>query len=719
MRHTSYTLKSKVIPAILFITAILASTPAYAYISVERRAELSDSLRGALRNAHTAADSMPILYNLYDLQVGVAASRDYAEQMYQTACAAHNDNARMEALRMLAQVNLPGKNNDSLRSLQRHRAELLPASALQRETLTFIKLVSLQNRTNTMKDEDRLRLLHNTLLEFDHDEKADIYRRIEMLFSICIFIHNRANSPLLLDYLKKLKGLIDQLPDEPGALKSLYYNLAGRANTAAGHHADAVNSDKEYLTFVHKLQERYNKKGRHLREYTVYYYTIYQRLLGNYKALTPTEIDSVYSTLKELAANEPMVADDMKRIGVAQAYYAMAKGDYARAVPLLQYSLSVVNSPSREINLLRMLITAASATNNNTALLEAYKRYTPIIERQNIVIDADRIIEHEILHDINYLHANNEQLEALNTSMRADSNKRAIIGGSIVLVLMAVCSILLFVAYRRRKHIADNLAKANAALKSESANLKKTQTELIEARDEARQAERENVDFITTVSHEIADPVEAIVGYSQLIVDNIDDKRRSTLDHFVKIIETNAQMIRTLVNDVMDTAELENNVAIVRTRHVAMKQLAVIAVDSHSQNLSSDVAIRIEALPDCDPDAGIDTDPMRVEQILGNLISNSVKFTEKGSITIQYGILPDGHPVFIVTDTGPGIPADKQEVIFDRFVKLSPSYPGVGLGLHICRLVADLIGATVDIDSGYEDGTRMILTLRRHTSTTA
>lgn len=295
--------------------------------------------------------------------------------------------------------------------------------------------------------------------------------------------------------------------------------------------------------------------------------------------------------------------------------------------------------------------------------------------------------------------------------MRDGQHRTMLISGIVLLVILGVAMIMLSVAYRRRKRIADNLSATNAALKAESANLKKAQAELIEARDEARRAERENNEFITNVSHEIADPVEAMVGYSQLIVDSIDDKRRGTLDGFVKIIETNAQMIRTLVNDILDTAELENREVTVRNKRLEMRQLAGVAVDSHSSNLSPDIKLSYEPLPGTPADVTIDTDPSRVEQILGNLVSNALKFTEKGFVTVKYGILPDSRPVFIVEDSGPGIPPEKRPIIFDRFVKLNSTMPGVGLGLYICKMVAELIGATVELDDDYEDGTRMVLTL--------
>lgn len=106
------------------------------------------------------------------------------------------------------------------------------------------------------------------------------------------------------------------------------------------------------------------------------------------------------------------------------------------------------------------------------------------------------------------------------------------------------------------------------------------------------------------------------------------------------------------------------------------------------------------------------TDRIRVEQVLTNYLINAVKFTEQGSIVLSYRINTNkSEVVFSVTDTGIGIPSDKQEVIFDRFVKLNQFSTGTGLGLHICRLIADLLKGDVKVDSTYTTGARLLFIL--------
>ena len=168
----------------------------------------------------------------------------------------------------------------------------------------------------------------------------------------------------------------------------------------------------------------------------------------------------------------------------------------------------------------------------------------------------------------------------------------------------------------------------------------------------------------------------------------------------------------TLVNDVNDAVELENAKVVLKNRMVSMSELAEMAADSMRNRLAPDVTMKVSPIEGCDPDLTVNTDPARAAQVLINLVSNAVKFTDHGHIDIMYGQREgSGRPYFIVQDTGPGIPADKQETIFARYEKLSPSSQGIGLGLYISRQVARMLGAEVIVDPRYTEGTRMLFIL--------
>ena len=103
------------------------------------------------------------------------------------------------------------------------------------------------------------------------------------------------------------------------------------------------------------------------------------------------------------------------------------------------------------------------------------------------------------------------------------------------------------------------------------------------------------------------------------------------------------------------------------------------------------------------------TDATRLEQVLINFLTNAAKFTDKGEIVVSYSVDNDNRQViFSVTDTGSGIPADKAEIIFERFEKLDSFAQGTGLGLHICRLIANMLKGKVMVDTSYTKGARFL-----------
>jgi signal transduction histidine kinase len=289
--------------------------------------------------------------------------------------------------------------------------------------------------------------------------------------------------------------------------------------------------------------------------------------------------------------------------------------------------------------------------------------------------------------------------------------------GSFVLIGLALILLLLFFAYRRSMRLTHNIADANQMLTTERDNLRRIQKELISARDKAKSAEQHKTDFINTISHEVSEPVNAIVGYSQLIVDSVDDKRRASLERFIQIIQLNAQLLTTLVNDVLDVSELENSRIVIKLKNISLKEMCEFSADSVRARLLPGVELNVAPLHPDQQACNIDTDALRAEQVLVNLLSNAVKFTDKGHINVLYGIDKDSQTAkMIVEDTGPGIPKGKERKIFDRFYKGSQVSQGIGLGLPICRLVSRLLGGTVELDTNYTDGARFVFTLPLHKS---
>lgn len=698
---------------LLAVVLTLIALPAAASLSQSEKGELRDQFNSRLKTAQSTADSLSILYNLFDLEATAPGRLVPLNRIYDLASRTHNYAVMLDALRNMAtntHRSLP--ECDSMMQLYSRRSTMVPVSPEQRETQVFIELNRLQKQLMNMTEKERLAMLKSKLLEFNSDDKVDVYRRIEVLFTLCLFLQDRSNSQMLLDYLSELGRILKTLPAQPGSLHTQYYVMAAMACTEGGYPDKAVEMDRDLLNIVRILEQRYHSQGRKYRSYETNYYTIYERMLGNYEVLGEKEVDTIYSRLQALAEAEPVIAQSIKAHGVAEAYYLMAKKQYAKALPLLQKSISNPTVNYRRYRLLRMLIEAAQSTGNGPALLDAYIEYVPMLEHRASVTDAYRVMEYEILYNLNSLKADNASLQAESLKSRETTHQRTLAWALTALLgLLAVLAVGA-IAYRRLKKMTLRLSDSNQALMAERDALQKMQQQLIDARDSAQLAEQKKGDVITTLCHEIADPVEAIVGYSQLIVDSADSKRRASMEHFSNIITTNARLINTLVTDVLDASEFENSRVMLRNKSVRMAKLATVAADSLRARLHPSVTMDVRPLTADDADLAVDTDPLRVEQVLVNIISNAAKFTEKGRIDVLYGRSPEfGEPVFIVQDTGPGVPLDKQETVFGRYEKLSRTSQGIGMGLYICRLIAKELNGRIFIDPGYTDGTRVVFVI--------
>ena len=228
---------------------------------------------------------------------------------------------------------------------------------------------------------------------------------------------------------------------------------------------------------------------------------------------------------------------------------------------------------------------------------------------------------------------------------------------------------------------------------------KQVELELIQAKEKAEESDRLKSAFLANMSHEIRTPLNAIVGFSSLLAETDEAELRHV---YMSLVQENNELLLNLISDILDISKIEAGMIDLVMGRVDVPQLCreVIATFSHKKRDSA-VELRFD---ENSPQIVIDADKNRIVQVLSNFLTNALKFTTKGSITLSYLLEDESQVRFCVTDTGKGIPDEQKHEIFNRFVKLDSFVQGAGLGLSICQSLVKRMGGKIGVESREGEG---------------
>ena len=465
------------------------------------------------------------------------------------------------------------------------------------------------------------------------------------------------------------------------------YEEVGQRITVIRHLQNENIQASKRLFYLKKLKEyivEFEEIGiEELDEDTPLYYVKY--LYHRSYALLGIDKKDVALTSYHLVRAEKLVKDCNMRneylsISNIRLLYYRISGDYERGKALANELIDYCLQRKRAVSVLGLMKDKAIICYNSGHGMEAADAYREYISLKDSVTNAafyNDVANLRARHDVDKLELANKKMELEAAHSRT---KLLVMGGGLVLLLLVCCS-LGYISYSRHKY----------------------GLQLKQAKDKAEEADRLKSAFLANMNHEIRTPLNAIVGFSQVLVDEED---RETRQEFADIIQNNNELLQRLIADVLDLSKIESNSMplIYKDQDIPtlMKEIySMILLRMHE-------GVELE-LYDCE-ELVMETDRNRLTQILTNLLTNAIKHTQEGSI--RFGYKRSALSVeFFVQDSGEGIPEDKIDTIFSRFVQLDNWSKGVGLGLAICQGLVEQMGGNIRVTSRVGEGSVFYVTL--------
>ena len=303
---------------------------------------------------------------------------------------------------------------------------------------------------------------------------------------------------------------------------------------------------------------------------------------------------------------------------------------------------------------------------------------------------------------------NVERLNAEKKELVLQSQEKELRNKTTLIISLIVLLGIVFIFLYRESRLNHKLKISEGELRVKNDELIESREELRKAKDRAEDNSQMKTTFIQSMSHEIRTPLNSIVGFSEVLNDKYSKDDPESAE-FVNIIKSNTNDLLRLVTDVLALSELDQYYELPTNIETDINATCLLALDIAKSYKKQDV--KLSFTPEKDS-LIILSNQERIMQLLTNLMHNAAKFTIHGTINISYTLLDAEKKLQIyVSDTGIGIPQDQQEEVFERFYKTNTFSQGTGLGLPICRSIAEKLGGTLNVDPSYTNGCRIVFTL--------
>ncbi len=472
------------------------------------------------------------------------------------------------------------------------------------------------------------------------------------------------------------------------------YNISLAYDNIADYYLDIKEMDKA-LEALQKAEST-AVTGYH-QAICLQTYMRYYLLLG--------QTDKAYEYLQQIRdmfATDKRLASNRKTFYTAEYSYYYHTRQYAKALEALDRKYDEQERLGEEgmaLNKLRERGKLYYIKGDMALSAKDLMEYIELRDSVDVVNEVNASGEFSALLDVEKLHAEKNELalQAKESQLRYIRN---------IILLLAVCLGVLAAFLYRVSRLNKQLKSSETQLIQKNASLTESEEKLSVAKEAAEQASAMKSIFIRNMTHEIRTPLNSIVGFSQLLAEMLGPESEGR--QYVSIIMENNRTLLKLIDDVLDMSDLDAG----KVMDLADVDVNLCCSDSMKAiQPYLQPGVKLDFLPGCEEFIAY-SNGERISQVLFNLLHNAAKATSRGGITLTCDLSENRRRiVFTVTDTGPGIPADKREEVFQRFVKIDNFAQGSGLGLAICRLLAQKMGGDLTLDADYTTGCRFVFTL--------
>lgn len=659
--------------------------------TAQTQARLVDSLKNEYERQDDARKRVDILLNLKDLTETQEDGLHYARQLYREAMSVRDGFAAGASLGSLASHYIGTlEKADSLEILLSEAEPLLRGTSMEGLT-TYYRMVARARKIQMASTEESVKLCRAYLDSLDTSVPAGVYEQAARLFLQGIAVYRLASTggnPRMdrgLPYWNDELALLPRMSST--ARRNFYANLITCLISSYSNlrdQAGLVRTADDYLAMLDEYfgSEEVRRRRPYISKemsYMVCYYTMCtssmldRKIQRKYYERYRRYMESSASDVNNLLTNKR----GFYNISIE---YFTRQEDYAQA---MAYNDSLIMM-SRRDGMSSLLV---GMYNLRASLLEKQGRYRDAcgVYNQTLAL-RDSLSSYEYAQKVG-------ELEVRYGLDKAERDKALLLAQKRQNTLYFAVVILL-IAFAAVIYQAWNIRR-----------IKRLQHNLYIESQRAMESDRLKRDFMRSMSHEIRTPLNAINGFAGLMAD--EDHTPEETAEFAQIIHDNTQVFTALIKDMLEVSQLDNTIAELPRTPLDICQL----IRNEMEHVPKKEEVEFRLLF-ADPEVIVPLHRGYVSQLIRALLNNAVKFTERGSVTIECGRVERGELTFSVTDTGCGIAPELAEKIFERFYKADAFGVGLGLGLSLCRLIVEKLGGTIRLDTSYTEGARFVVTLK-------